>query len=106
MNSDAKLLAVYDDLSKKIELAKSQVKDGKNGKDGKDGKDAPDYSAQLFATVGSLHASLVKELASIEHKVEVSPTINVEKGVYQFDVERDDNGFIKRVRATPIDQVI
>lgn len=98
--SDIKLLAVYDDLLKRIEEAKSLAKDGRDGADGKDGKDAPDLSPQLFAAMGALHAELAKQVANMRADVTVSPEITINRPYsYLFTVERDEHGFISRIHA-------
>lgn len=107
MSPDAKLLAVYEKLSKELESVKALAKDGVNGKDGKDGKDAPDISSQLFAAIGSLHSQLIQEISTMKTDVVVTPNIVVEaNNGYLFDVERDDNGFIKRVKAHPLEDAL
>lgn len=108
LSNDAKLLAVYDDLLAKIEEVKAAAEriegaPGEKGKDGKDGRDAPDYHRELFAAIGALHSDLVKQMISLEREITVTPEINIKNDGYLFDVERDNKGFINRVRATPLD---
>lgn len=107
MDHNIKLLAVYEDLLKKIEevmdVAQTvQKQEGPAGKDGRDGVDAKDHSASLFAAVATLHSDLLKELISMEREIKVNPQINVNSSAYTFDIERNNRGLIEKVHAKPI----
>lgn len=104
MDNNLKLLAVYEDLLKKIEEAMAVAQStGRDGKDGKDGASPPDLSKQMFAMMATMHSDLMKGLISLEREVTVNPQVNVENKAtaYTFNVERDNKGLINRVQAKP-----
>lgn len=105
INTDVKMLAMYEDLLEKIQVAmEAAQKIGKDGQDGKDGRDAPDYSKQMFAIMATLHSDLMKQLISLERDVKVEPQIQVnapQASGYTFEVERNNKGLIERVQAKP-----
>ena len=102
MDSDVKLLAVYEDLLRKIEEVMKM--EGPPGQDGQDGLSAPDSTGRVFAMMATMHSDLLKKLISAEREVTFNPQITVQNSnsAYSFDVERDNRGLINRVQANPI----
>ena len=101
MDNDVKLLAVYEDLLRKIEEVMKMT--GPAGADGRDGKDgvSTDPTAKVMAAMGTLHSDLLKQLISAEREVVVNPQVTVNTATYDFDIQRDNRGLINRVQAKP-----
>ena len=112
VSNDVKLLAVYEDLLERIQKLSALAEkveagvDGRDGKDGKDGRDAPDITKELFAAIGTLHSDLIKQMISAQREITVTPEITVSSGDRVYDVERDNRGFVTRIRSKPADSLI
>ena len=105
LSPDVKILAVYEDLLKRIEeiteiASNTPGPPGEDGRDGRDGQDAPDNTRALFAAIATLHSDLIKEMISAQRDVQLAAEVTLSPADRVYNVERDNKGLITTIRSS------